>query len=404
VTIDVRITKPDEYRSVSRTVAAALMFPPHDDAGWELSRPSWDESVSLSAWDGDRCVGSAVQFDVHTTVPGGAQLPTGAVSRVGVLPTHRRLGVATRLMHGLIADASARRLALMSLRASEAVIYGRYGFGVAGEFAQVTIDPARARPIAGAGRGGRFRLLAPDTILATVGPVYDACAGRRPGLITRPDSFWRRYFRDATDGSKSSYVVVHTAPDGSVDGYAHYDMQWNEPEGVDGGKGQVHEVIATSEATELALWAYLMEIDLVRSWTAEERPLDDLVKLACADSRAYTVKALDDEQWLRIVDVEAALQARTFNAATGSVVIAVEDPLIEANNKAWRISATGSEPTTDNPDLRCGIAELSATYLGGTGWYMLDAVGAIEVDDPAAVTVADNLFASRPLPFCGSFF
>ena len=34
----------------------------------------------------------------------------------------------------------------MSLRASEAVIYGRYGFGMAGEYTEIAIDPARGAP------------------------------------------------------------------------------------------------------------------------------------------------------------------------------------------------------------------------------------------------------------------
>ena len=93
--IEVRATKPDEYRAASVTVATALMFPAHDDESWERSRASWDESSSVSAWDGDRCVGNATQFFVDTTVPGGGRVLTGAVTRVGVLPTHRRRRVAT---------------------------------------------------------------------------------------------------------------------------------------------------------------------------------------------------------------------------------------------------------------------------------------------------------------------
>ena len=121
--IEVRRTRPDEYRAASNTVATALMFPPHDDESWERTQPSWDESSSFSAWDGDLCVGNASQFFVDTTVPGGRRVATGAVTRVGVLPTHRRRRVASSLMEALIAEARQREAVLMSLRASEAVIY-----------------------------------------------------------------------------------------------------------------------------------------------------------------------------------------------------------------------------------------------------------------------------------------
>src|SRR5215210_5233109 len=222
--IDVRPTKPEEYRAASNTVATALMFPPADDESWERSRASWDESSSISAWDGDRCVGHASQFFVDTTVPGGARVLTGAVTRVGVLPTHRRRGVATSLMDALIADAVGRRAVLMSLRASEAVIYGRYGFGMAGEYTEIEIDPRRARPVSGAASGGTFKMLRPDEIDAAVRPIYDAAAHRRPGIVTRPDSWWKRYLGDAVKGSKPSHVVVHVDSNGNPDGFVHYDV------------------------------------------------------------------------------------------------------------------------------------------------------------------------------------
>lgn len=407
MTIDIRAAHPDEHRALSEAVAAALMFPPRDDEGWEQSAPSWLEASSFGAWDGDTCVGSVSQFLVETTVPGGAQLPTGAVSRVGVLPTHRRRGVATALMHRLVADAVERGAALMSLRASEAVIYERYGFGMAGEFTEVAIAPSRARPLRGAATGGTFRFVPRAEILATVEPIYAGSLRRRPGAITRPPSWWRRYFGDAIKQGTSSYVVVHEPATGGPDGYAHYDVSWNsDGPGVQGGRGEVHEVIATDHATELALWAYLMDIDLARTWKATERPVDDAVRAAFADPRAYTVESVDDEQWVRLVDVDRALRARAYGPVTASVAIEVVDPLIAGNNGTWRIGAAGAERTDEPAALRAGIAALSAAYLGGTGWWSLATTGRVEVIDADgdAIADADALFASRPLPFCGSFF
>ncbi len=164
---------------------------------------------------------------------------------------------------------------------------------------------------------------------------------------------------------RTRYVVVHVDGRGVVDGYAHYDVAWND-DGAPGGKGEIQDVIGIDDAVELALWGYLLDIDLVRTWKADERPVDDIVRAAIADRRAYSVKSVDDEQWLRVIDVDAALSARTYNAAAGEVSIGVTDPLVDRNNGTWRVSAAGAERTSDSPDLAVDIATLSATYLGGT--------------------------------------
>ncbi|MGI9053627.1 MAG: GNAT family N-acetyltransferase, partial [Ilumatobacteraceae bacterium] len=170
--IEIRTTRPDEYRTASGTVATALLFSPPDDDAWAKQAPSWEGTDSLSAWEDGRCVGHASAYPVETVVPGGYRLRTAAVSRVGVLPTHRRQGLASRLLRQLLTDAVGRGQALASLRASEAVIYGRFGFGIAGRASEITLDSVAARPIRAAA-GGAVRLLTPDEILDVVRPLYD---------------------------------------------------------------------------------------------------------------------------------------------------------------------------------------------------------------------------------------
>lgn len=406
MTVLVRPTQPSEHRAAADAMATALLLSRYDDPAFERSRPSWDEMSSLSAWDGDRCVGHAGQFLVDTTVPGGARLATGAVSRVGVLPTHRRRGIATALMEGLVADASARGLPLMSLRASEAVIYRRYGFGVAGESCELRIDPARARPLGGVGAGtGELQMLTAAELLAVLPPLYERVALWRPGAVTRPASWWQRYLRAAVEHSSPSFVVVHAGAGGEPDGYVHYDVRWSErPGGGSTGAGTVHDLFGASDAVELALWGYVLDIDLVTGWTAEVRPLDDVVRLATHDRRACAVRGIDDEQWLRLVDVDAALGARAYAPAAGAVTIAVHDPLLPANVGTWRVEAGGAERVDAAVDLAVTIDALSAAYLGGTRWRSLVAAGRVDVRTPAAVDAADRLFLTPHLPFCGSFF
>ena len=98
---------------------------------------SADRIVPLSApdrfhgaWEGDALVGGAGAFPLELTVPGGV-LPTCGTTVVGVLPSHRRRGILRELMRAQLDDVTERGEALAALWASEAPIYGRFGFGVA---------------------------------------------------------------------------------------------------------------------------------------------------------------------------------------------------------------------------------------------------------------------------------
>jgi len=308
------------------------------------------------------------------------------------------------MLRGLIADAVERGLALMSLRASQATIYGRYGFGAAGDFAFVNIDPAAAKPVRGADTTGSFRLLPADEILTVIPPLYPKIAMRRPGRITRPIEFDQHFIYDeAISLSSASYVVVHLDADGEPDGFVSYSVKASDDYAI--MRGELHDIFSATDAGELALWQFLFDIDLVTEWIADERPVDDLIRWACSDIRAYQYKrSIEDEQWVRLVDVDRCLKARTYAPANGSVVIAVVDGGIENNNHRWHISAQGAHRTDEPADIVAPIEAISAAYLGGRSWKVLAVTAGVECFDEEALVMADTLFATHPLPHCGTFF
>ncbi len=290
------------------------------------------------------------------------------------------------------------------------MIYRRFGFGVAGDFAAVEIDSRRARPVLGA-VGGAIRLLGAEEVDDVAAATYRRCLGRRPGLITRPDSWAERHYRAVGEHKENALVAVHVDGHGEPDGYVYYTTSWAET--LDqGGTGKIHDVFAVSDDVELALWRYLLTIDLVETWTSSARPIDDLIIEAIADRRAYRVTSVLDEQWLRLVDVDRALRARSYSPLRGDgVVVGVVDPLIDGNNGRWRIDGDGAHRTDEPADLVADIDAVSAQYLGGMSWSTEAAVGRVRggpgVDEAhfqRALATADQLFTVRPLPFCGTFF
>ena len=152
---------------------------------------------------------------------------------------------------------------------------------------------------------------------------------------------------------------------------------------------------------ELELWRYLLDIDLITTWKAEPRPVDEPVRRAMHDSRAYEAVQRFDDQWVRILDVDAALTARTYGAAADSVTIGVHDPMFPANTGAWTISATAPNAATRPSDVEVDIGTLSAAYLGAVSWHDLAVIGAVTASIES-LTQLDALFAVRPTPFCGT--
>jgi len=403
MTIEIRPTKTGEHRAAAGVTAAALMFPVATDEEWAKREASWVESDSVTAWDGDRCVGNARAFTVDTTVPGGERLPMSAVTSVGVLPTYTRRGLLSGMMERLLRDARADGRVLAGLRASEAVIYRRFGFGVAGEATSIRVRARAARPVH-AVPDGTMRLLQKDEVLAILPDLYDRCARRRAGSMSRPRSYLERGLEDVLGGIKPSFVAVHSDPSGTMDGYVKYSIAWDESENDDVGKGVVEDLFGADAAVERALWAYLLGIDLIDEWRADQRPIDEAVRFAFADMRAHRVRDVWDEQWLRLLDVDAALRARSYRAADQSVVIGVNDPWFADNVGTWRVEASGAKRADAAPDLEVAIDVLSAAYLGGTSWRELADSGHVGVHRAAAVDAADTLFAEHPAPFCGSFY
>ncbi len=407
--IDIRPVAEHERRSAVNAFRTALLSGPVDDETFEAGSASWDDSDALGAWDGDRCVGVVAAFRFDSTVPGGAQVPTAGVTRVGVLPTHTRRGSLTRMMHRLLAESRERGNVLATLHASETSIYRRFGFGLATDAVAAVVTTANVTPWRVPAAPRSFRILAHTEVMAIVPDLYERVARWRVGSISRPSWMWLRILKEATAPTatpygKGSFIAVHTDADGSDDGYVFYDVDWDESFATNPtGAGKVRDLWGTSPAVEVELWRFLLDIDLITTWTAEVRPVDEPVRRAMHDTRAYEVRQRMDDQWLRILDVDAALRERRFGSARPDVSILVHDPMFESNCGSWTVSAGGAFRNDGAADIAIDISALSAAYLGAVSWHDLAASGAVPGDvDRDVLTTLDTMFAVRPTPFCGT--
>jgi predicted acetyltransferase len=146
---------------------------------------------SLGAFDGAQIAGAACAFSFLLSVPGEV-LPAAGVSGVSVLPTHRRRGILRRLMTRQLADIHAGGEAIAVLWASEAGIYGRFGYGLASQVASFSVERGDGQFAPGAPTDSRLRLrvVEPQRVRRELAKVYDALLPCRPGLFARDERWW----------------------------------------------------------------------------------------------------------------------------------------------------------------------------------------------------------------------
>ncbi|MFJ5027428.1 GNAT family N-acetyltransferase [Streptomyces sp. NPDC088560] len=368
----------------------------------ELDRSLTEFDRSLAALDGDEIVGTAGAFSFRMTVPGGAGVPAAGVTMVSVAATHRRRGVLTSMMRRQLDDVRALGEPLAVLFASEPAIYGRFGYGAAALQLTAEIDTSRVSLTLPAGTEDvRVRYAEPAGVLDACESVYAALVPGRPGMLARQPGWERVGLLDPEserEGASALRCVV-AERDGRVTGYARYrtKLGWG-PDGHD-GTVKLEDLAALDPATDAALWRFLFGIDLMSTLSLHGRPVDDAWQYLVSDIRRCRPR-LRDSGHVRLVDVAAALSARTYQTPL-DVVFEVEDAFCPWN--AGRVRLTGDpkgascERTTDAADLALSVRELGAAYLGGVSLLSLARAGRVQELRPGALTEASVAFGS-PVP------
>ncbi len=402
---DVHVLDADRLRAAYDLFGAALHRGVAPDQRWDTARGLYEPGRTFGVYDGELLVGTAMSFATGTAVPGGAVLPTAAVSRVGVRADHTRRGVLTALVGRQLAAVADAGEVLASLRASEAPIYGRFGYGVASRGQNLRVRRRGSGWRAAAPTGGAVRVLEPGEVLDVLRPLHRRLAHLRAGGITRTDAWWELSVGRALADHDHLVVAVHTGPDGD-DGFLAASARGGERFGED--TLVVSDLHAAGPAAVAGLWRFALGLDLVAVVEGRLRPLDEPLDLLLADPRDVEVTGVDDETWLRVVDVPAALAARRF-APAGPVLLEVRDRLLPANDGVYRIADGAAERVGDpggpvRAELECDPAGLAMAYLGDRAPSALVATGWWRAVDPAAVARADQAFHTGSAPWSGTFF
>jgi predicted acetyltransferase len=406
--MEMRPVSAEELPAFARAAETAFHDDLHpDDLATQVDR--FEPERSLAIFDGPDIVATTAVFTRELTIP-GATIPAACVSEVGVLATHRRRGLLTRLMRRQLDDVRARGEALAVLWASEPAIYGRYGYGIAAFSAEIRLRTAGTRLQPGAPTpAGRTRLLHPGDAVPEIAPLYDAVRRHRPGHLDRSPAWWAKRVHDPEHrrgGAGSLRAAVHEAPSGAVDGYALYAVRSAfEPEGPD-GEVVVRELVADGPVAAASLWTYLTGLDLTRRVTWSIAPADEPLAFLLEGPARPVVQTFEN-LWVRLVDVGAALAARRYTAPV-ELVFDVEDAFCPWNTGRWRLEAGTGGATCERSDASADIAlaasALGSAYLGGPTFAALAAAGRVRELHAGALAGADTAFGVSRAPWCPEIF
>jgi predicted acetyltransferase len=359
-----------------------------------------------AAFDDGTIVGGAGAFSFEMTVP-GAVVPCAGVTVVGVLPTHRRRGLLSRMMRAQLDDIRERGEPIAALFASEETIYGRYGYGLASlrQEARLTGHRADLRP-GTPPRVGSTRLVGDDEAVRFFPRIYDRVRRTTPGFFVRSRDWWQiRRITDSPerrgDAGPLNHALVEV--DGRPVAYALYRISQKEEEA--GWKRRLHvvEALGLDPVGTREIWRFLLEIDWIHEVRTSLLPVDHPLFHLVARPDSLKLRT-ETGLWVRLVDVGAALSSRRY-ATDGRVTFEVDDAFGSWNEGSWTLDGGVARRARRRPDLRLDITALGAAYLGGFSFRHLAAAGLVEEMARGGIARADAIFAtSGPAPWCPEIF
>ena len=400
MTVELRVVEGEhDLREFARVHAAAFGHRFEKERLASLILPALARVSCVAAYDSGRMVAVSVDEPFEITLPGGRFAPARGVTWVGVLPTERGRGLLRALLEHQHADFRRQKIALSLLYASQTTIYGRFGYGPAtmrvSEAELDTRHGAFARPFQDS---GSIEMVDHRPPLPIVREVLDRSRADITGELSRSDAAIAEAFADA---GPEPFRVAHRDAGGGYDGFAAYTIEpdWLY-EAIPRGRTSISMLLSANPQAHAAIWRYLIDLDLTRTVTVRNRPLDDPIRLLLAEWRHYHVKHVSDGLWVNLLDPAAALEQRGY-ARDGRLVFDLEGERLLLEVEGARARCTGS----DRPaEIEIDRATLSSAYLGGTRFSTLRDGLALRELSPGACARADGMFATSRDPWCSYEF
>ncbi|MBB1510259.1 GNAT family N-acetyltransferase [Tessaracoccus sp. MC1756] len=317
------------------------------------------------------------------------------INTVAVRPSHRRRGLLKHMMRQQLDAARGHGMPLATLTASEATIYGRFGFGISTHTHPIEVDTRRFSLRADVPSApGTVEFVPPSFLrdhwerLVTAHQArFRGAVGHLHGHFLVDTGLW-----DSGENgpARALRCAVHFSATGEVDGFALFTPKgWDETPITTA----VRKVCTADQAVNRALWRTLAAMDLVERLTYPLSPPGDPLAASLVDPWAVTAKEGDDPVWLRILDLPSATAQRGFDGE-GDVVVEVSDAMGYCQG-TWRVSARdghgAAAPSEQAAEVRLPIDVLASMWHGDRSASELALSGLVQ-GEPTAISRLSRLF------------
>ena len=395
MTIELKYSTWDDFPYVKTISSRGLTnFNTVDDPIYIAHKNIFPPDRNIMAMDGDKIVGNALSYPMVMNIP-GATSKIAAVASVSVQATHRRKGLNRKMMKFQLENIHEREEPLAVLQATESIIYGRYGYGMASFNDTLEIERSHSKFAEPFEPSGQLSFIERDEAKNIFPKIYSRAILGRNGMIERTPEWWEARFDLPSWDNRIETGIwnVKYTKDTELLGYVRFR--------IDDSTLHVIELMSTNLESYKSLWQFCLQMDLTKNIKAYQRPTDEDLKWILADPRRLNAKS-KDQNWVRLVNVQEALSNRKY-WIDGSINIKVVDDFLDWNNNTYSISSENGESecikTNEDPDIILNVRDLGATYLGGINFSVLQKAGRVEEISHNAISQANLMFSTDRAPW-----
>ncbi len=402
--VEIRPAHKDEmldFGAVAAYVYAGTFGDEPDNIASQANKPEW----TLCAFvDG-------VMASTFSTLPFkmsalGNTVDLGGITTVGTLPEFRRQGLVRKITTQAISDMHDKGQAVTTLWASQAAIYQRYQFAMAGVRRNYLVDTVDIGFFDGNMGSCTVAGSDLDEGFDTLKTVYDEFIADRMCYIKRRTGTWR-YNVLAQDESEGPVHIALCKDNSTSVGYVAYTMRGGRVDHRSRSHQlNIRDLVALNGDAYRSLWRFIASHDMVGRVSWSTAPMDDPAMELFMEPRMLHCQ--DNEGiWLRIVDVEKALTERGY-VNSGSIRIGIaQDDLAPWNTGTYEVEVSPQgamvRKVEGEGDLQLSVKALASLYSGFRNATELGRYGLL-AGDSNSLARADNIFFTPHKPHCPDNF